>query len=67
VIYPFTEEQMIMVCSDMVFATIDTLSSALGFSVIYMFLNPHVLEKMREEIDRVVGRNRLPNLDDKSL
>lgn len=28
-------------------------------------LNPHVLQKMRAEIDRVVGNDRLPSLDDR--
>ena len=30
-----------------------------------MLLHPHVQRKAQEEIDRVVGRNRLPDLNDR--
>ena len=35
------------------------------FAFLYMILNPQVQTKVQEEIDQVVGRERLPNLDDK--
>jgi len=63
--YVVSEEQMIMVCADLVFATMDTLSSVLGFAFIYLMNNPRVVDQLREELNRVVGQ-RLPNLDDKS-
>ena len=30
-----------------------------------MILNPHVMAKAQKEIDRVVGRDRLPSIEDK--
>ena len=30
-----------------------------------MVLYPHEFKKAQEEIDKVIGRNRLPNLDDR--
>lgn len=30
-----------------------------------MLLYPHELKKAQDEIDRVLGRNRLPNIDDR--
>ncbi|KIK53616.1 hypothetical protein GYMLUDRAFT_250204 [Collybiopsis luxurians FD-317 M1] len=39
--------------------------SALMFWVLAMVTHPHVQKKAQEELDRVVGRNRLPNLEDR--
>ncbi|KAJ3929506.1 MAG: cytochrome P450 [Lentinula lateritia] len=39
--------------------------SALMFWVLAMVAHPHVQKKAQEELDRVVGRDRLPNLSDR--
>lgn len=35
--------------------------------VLEIVLNPHVLPKAQAEIDRVVGHDRLPDLDDRGV
>jgi cytochrome P450 len=39
--------------------------SALASFVLAMILHPHVLKKAQEELDRVIGRSRLPELSDR--
>ncbi|KAJ7045928.1 cytochrome P450 [Mycena alexandri] len=43
----------------------DTTSSAVQSFFLAMLMFPEVQQKAREELDRVVGRDRLPNLDDR--
>jgi hypothetical protein len=42
----------------------DTTSSALRSFVLFMLSHPQVVSKTREEIDRVVGTNRMPDFED---
>jgi hypothetical protein len=42
----------------------DTLSAALHAAVIFLARYPHVLKKAQEEVDRVVGTDRMPTLTD---
>lgn len=44
----------------------ETTSKALGFCFLYLVLYPHVQKKAHEEIDRVIGRNKLPTAEDKA-
>ena len=61
----FSEEQLIMVCIDLFFTSSDTTSAALEFAILYMTLNPHISQKVRAEIDNVLG-DKLPNLEDRA-
>lgn len=38
----------------------------LGYYLRQMILNPHMKKRIQDEIDEVVGRSRLPNLDDRN-
>ena len=51
---------------DMFMAGSETTSKSLGFEFLYLLRNPEIQKKAQEEIDSVVGRDRLPTLDDKS-
>ena len=44
----------------------DTLTAALHTAVIFLARYPHVLKKAQEEVDRVVGADRMPTLTDMS-
>ncbi|TFK52653.1 cytochrome P450 [Heliocybe sulcata] len=46
----------------------DTTASTMQSFILFMLAHPHVLKKVRDEIDSVVGEDRMPNFDDeKSL
>lgn len=38
----------------------------IAFYLRHMILNPHMKERIQHEIDEVVGRSRLPTLDDRN-
>jgi cytochrome P450 len=60
----FLEEQLIVMCMDLFLAGTETTASSLGYFFLYLMQHPEEQEKMRQEIFRVVGRDRLPSLDD---
>ena len=43
----------------------ETTSTTLSWSVLYMLHFPSLAEKLRKEIDSVVGRTRLPGVQDR--
>lgn len=50
---------------DLFFAGSDTLSSTLGWTFLYLAVDPKIQDKVQQEIDEVVGKSRLPCLEDK--
>ncbi|CAG7732710.1 unnamed protein product, partial [Allacma fusca] len=44
----------------------ETTSTTLAWMCAYLICHPQVQEKLQDEIDRVVGRERLPNLSNRS-
>lgn len=62
----FSEKQLLAVCLDMFIAGSETTNKSMGFLMLHIIRNPDVQAKMQEEIDRVVGRNRLPTLEDRA-
>lgn len=61
----FSEKQLLAICVDLFMAGSETTSKSIGFGFLYLLLNPDVQKKAQEEIDLVVGRNRLPTLEDR--
>ncbi|XP_050424156.1 probable cytochrome P450 303a1 [Adelges cooleyi] len=61
----YSESQLLAICMDMFMAGSETTSKSLGFGFLYLLLNPEVQKKAQEEIDRVIGRDRLPTLNDR--
>ncbi|KAK6627540.1 hypothetical protein RUM44_010018 [Polyplax serrata] len=61
----FSESQLLAICMDMFMAGSETTSKSLGFGFMYLLRHPEVQKKAQEEIDAVIGRDRLPTLDDK--
>lgn len=61
----FSELQLLGICLDMFIAGSETTNNASNFMMLYLTRNPHVQIRAREEIDRVIGRNRLPKLSDR--
>lgn len=62
----FSEKQLLAVCLDMFIAGSETTNKSLGFLMLHIVRNQEIQIKMQEEIDRVVGRERLPVLDDRA-
>lgn len=60
-----TEDQLLAICLDMFMAGSETTSKSLGFCFLYLILYPDVQKKAQQEIDTVVGRDRLPSLQDR--
>lgn len=52
-------------CLVMYTAGSDTTITSLMTFILAMVLHPHVLDKAQAEIDRVIGSERLPELDDR--
>ena len=57
--------ELLAVLDDLFLAGTETTSTTLRWAILYMIAFPDVQRKVHEEIDRVVGRNRLPKLSDK--
>ena len=55
-----------MVGIDYVFPASTTVTTTLTFATAFMLNYPHVQVKMQRELDAVIGRDRLPTLDDRS-
>lgn len=62
----FLDEQFITVITDLFEAGSETSSNTLEFAIYYAMKNPRVQKKVQEEIDRVVGRSRLPSIADRA-
>lgn len=62
----FEEKQLVHTCVDLFMAGSDTTFNSLTFSILYMILYPNVQRKVQGELDRIVGRNRLPSLEDRA-
>ncbi|KAG8226720.1 hypothetical protein J437_LFUL004370 [Ladona fulva] len=57
--------QLVALCKDLFSAGSETTSNTLGFATLFMVRYPEIQAKVHEELDRVIGRDRIPTLDDK--
>lgn len=49
---------------DLFGAGMDTTKTSLQWAFLYMALYPHVQERVQEELDRIIGTERAPTMDD---
>lgn len=56
---------MLAVCSDLYGAGQATTSNLLTWTVLYLVRFPEAQKKLQNELDEVIGRNRVPSLADR--
>ncbi|GLH16246.1 Probable cytochrome P450 304a1 [Gryllus bimaculatus] len=61
----FSEDQLLLSMIDFFFPAATAISTTMVFAIVFLMHNPHVAERVQEELDNVVGRSRLPHLDDR--
>lgn len=59
------DDQLMSLCLDLFMAGAETTSNTLGFAMQLMVLHPDIQRKVQKEMDEVIGRNRLPCLNDR--
>ncbi|MEE6491100.1 hypothetical protein FKM82_016100 [Ascaphus truei] len=62
----FTMPNLLCSTAQIIFAASDTTSTTLTYGFLLLLRYPAIQERVQEEIDRVVGQNRTPNIQDKS-
>lgn len=55
---------MQQIIGDLFSAGMETIKSSLHWAVLFMLHNPEQMRAVQEELDQVVGRQRLPKLED---
>ncbi|CAD5221441.1 unnamed protein product [Bursaphelenchus okinawaensis] len=61
----FSEKQLANVCFDLWVAGQETTSNSLTWAISYMVNHPETQQKAQEELDRVIGSNRLITMADR--
>ncbi len=59
-------DNILTVLDDFFLAGSETTSTTLRWVLLYMMKYPEIQDKVQQEIDTVVGRDRLPQLSDRS-
>lgn len=63
----FSDQQLVQIMSDIFSAGLETVTSTIEWSILFLILNTHCQERIQSEIDQVIGRERSPQLDDLAL
>ena len=56
----FSKENLDSLVQDLFVAGTETVSNTLNWAIFYIVAHPHVQERVHEEIDRVIGKDRPP-------
>lgn len=58
------DRQMQQIIGDLFSAGMETIKTTLQWAVVFMLHHPEVMKQVQEELDSIVGRERLPSLED---
>ncbi|XP_015193959.2 vitamin D 25-hydroxylase isoform X1 [Lepisosteus oculatus] len=61
----YSKENLIFSVGELIIAGTETTTNALRWAMLYMALYPSMQGKVQKEIDSVVGKSKLPSLDNK--
>lgn len=61
----YSEKQLVAMCMDMFMAGTETTAKSMSFGFSYLVREQDIQRKAQEEIERVVGKDRMPCLDDR--
>lgn len=62
----FTEKQLLAVCLDMFIAGSETTTKTMGFAMLHIIRDGGIQRRIQDELDAVVGRGRLPLVEDRA-
>ncbi|KAM4697112.1 cytochrome P450 2F3-like [Rhinophrynus dorsalis] len=61
----FYNKSLVMTVQNLLFGGTETVSSTLRYGILILMKYPEIAERMQEEIDHVVGRDRSPSFGDR--
>ena len=64
-VFPITEDHVVLTMNDIFSAGLETTSTCILWALAYLVRNPKVQQRIHQELDDVIGRERLPDLGDK--
>ncbi|KAJ8667478.1 hypothetical protein QAD02_009141 [Eretmocerus hayati] len=62
----FDDDQLVMILVDILLAGLNITATTLDFLFLTMLINQDSQRLLHDEIDRVIGQDRLPNMNDKA-
>lgn len=65
-ISPVTEEDLQVICLDLLEAGMETVSNTAVFMLLHIVRNDDVQRKLHQEIDEVIGHTRSPSIADRT-
>ena len=60
-----TDQNLIMTMSEVFIAGMETTANTLCWALLYLIYNPDVQQMLHQELDQVIGADRLPELEDR--